>query len=455
MVVGGAGSPFGVRPFDSTQIFGRLQQAAGRPSHNDNRMKIAVPRERRVGERRVSATPETTRRLVQLGFEVAVEAGAGAGASFADDEYRDAGARLVTDTRKLWAEAEIVLKVQPPDEYTDLGAHEADLIRPGATLISFLWPGKNQAARPTPGRAEGHRAGGGPDPAHHPGAEDGRPLVDGEHRRLPRGDRGGELLRPIFHGSDDCGRARAGGQGAGHRRRRRRARGHRRRPRPWGDRPGVRHPCRRQGPGQEHGRRIPRTARRGRRRGWRRLRQGDEPGVHPGRDGAAWRPGPRRRHHHHDGAHSEPPCAHPDHRRHGAIDEARLGRRRSGGREWRELRADRSQSGGRAVRRAHHRLCRSAQPSGPDRQPPLRQQPDQPADRPRWFDRFPDRSRESGRARRARRPQRRNHVAAAADRSAPTAAAEARPMHRPWWSPSQRRRVRRWPWRPPPSPPSG
>ena len=44
------------------------------------------------------------------------------------------------------------------------------------------------------------------------------------------------------------------------------------------------------------------------------------------RDGAAWRPGPRRRHHHHDGTHSEPPGADPDHRRHGAIDEARLGR---------------------------------------------------------------------------------------------------------------------------------
>ena len=107
-------------------------------------MKIAVPRERRVGERRVAATPETTRRLVQLGFEVAVEAGAGAGASFADDEYREAGARLVNDTRKLWAEADLILKVQPPDEYTELGAHEADLIRPGGTLISFIWPGKNQ-----------------------------------------------------------------------------------------------------------------------------------------------------------------------------------------------------------------------------------------------------------------------------------------------------------------------
>jgi NAD(P) transhydrogenase subunit alpha len=107
-------------------------------------MKIAVPRERRVGERRVAATPETTRRLVQMGFDVAVEAGAGAGASFADEEYRDAGARLVTDPRKLWSEAELVLKVQPPDEYTELGAHEADLISPGAVLISFLWPGKNQ-----------------------------------------------------------------------------------------------------------------------------------------------------------------------------------------------------------------------------------------------------------------------------------------------------------------------
>ena len=108
-------------------------------------MRIAVPRERRSGERRVAATPETTSRLVQLGFEVAIEAGAGVGAAFADEDYKAAGASIVTDTRRLWAEAELVLKVNPPDEYTDLGAHEADLMQPGAVLISFIWPAKNQA----------------------------------------------------------------------------------------------------------------------------------------------------------------------------------------------------------------------------------------------------------------------------------------------------------------------
>ena len=108
-------------------------------------MRIAVPRERRSGERRVAATPETTSRLVQLGFEVAIEAGAGVGAAFADEDYKAAGATIVTDTRRLWAEAELVLKVNPPDEYTDLGAHEADLMQPGEVLISFIWPAKNQA----------------------------------------------------------------------------------------------------------------------------------------------------------------------------------------------------------------------------------------------------------------------------------------------------------------------
>jgi NAD(P) transhydrogenase subunit alpha len=107
-------------------------------------MRIAVPRERRVGERRVAATPETTRRLVQLGFAVAVETNAGAGAAFSDEEYRAAGADVVADPRRLWAETELILKVQPLDEYTDLGAHEADLLRPGVVVISFLWPGKNQ-----------------------------------------------------------------------------------------------------------------------------------------------------------------------------------------------------------------------------------------------------------------------------------------------------------------------
>jgi H+-translocating NAD(P) transhydrogenase subunit alpha len=108
-------------------------------------MKVAIPKEVRAGERRVAGTPETVGRLKKLGFDVLVESHAGAGASFYDEDYESAGATVVSDTRQLWNEADIVLKVQPPDQHPTLGVHEADLMRPGTTLISFLWPGKNKA----------------------------------------------------------------------------------------------------------------------------------------------------------------------------------------------------------------------------------------------------------------------------------------------------------------------
>jgi len=108
-------------------------------------MKVAIPKESRPGERRVAATPETIARLKKLGFEVLVESQAGANASFYDDDYASAGATVVSDTRQLWQDADIVLKVQPPDQHGTLGVHEVELIRPGATLISFLWPGKNKS----------------------------------------------------------------------------------------------------------------------------------------------------------------------------------------------------------------------------------------------------------------------------------------------------------------------
>jgi len=108
-------------------------------------MKVGVPKESRPGERRVAATPETIGRLTKQGFDVVVESQAGAGASFEDDDYRHAGAEVVTDPRQVWADAEILLKVQPPEQHPTLGVHEVDLLRPGSTLISFLWPGKNAA----------------------------------------------------------------------------------------------------------------------------------------------------------------------------------------------------------------------------------------------------------------------------------------------------------------------
>jgi len=107
-------------------------------------MKIGVPKETRAGERRVAATPESIGRLKKLGFEILIESDAGAGASFYDADYVNAGATVVADPRTLWSQADIVLKVQPPDMHPALGVHEADLMREGATLVSFLWPGKNK-----------------------------------------------------------------------------------------------------------------------------------------------------------------------------------------------------------------------------------------------------------------------------------------------------------------------
>ncbi len=107
-------------------------------------MKLGVPRECRAGERRVAATPENVVRLIRQGFEVLVETQAGALASFGDDDYAAAGARVIEDTRALWEEADIILKVQPPDQHPILNVHEVDLPREGTTIISFLWPGKNK-----------------------------------------------------------------------------------------------------------------------------------------------------------------------------------------------------------------------------------------------------------------------------------------------------------------------
>ena len=108
-------------------------------------MTIAVPREVRAGERRVAATPETVGQLLKLGFAVNVEAGAGLRASFADNAYRETGAQVVSDTRALWADADIVIKVRAPELNPELGLDEATLLKKGAMLISFIWPAQNPA----------------------------------------------------------------------------------------------------------------------------------------------------------------------------------------------------------------------------------------------------------------------------------------------------------------------
>ncbi|HEY3252892.1 MAG TPA: Re/Si-specific NAD(P)(+) transhydrogenase subunit alpha [Polyangiaceae bacterium] len=106
-------------------------------------MKIGIPKEIRPGERRVAATPDTVSRLLKLGFDVQVESQAGAGASFADADYTAIGATIARGARELWEQNELILKVQPPEQNLELGVHEAELLREGGTLVSFIWPAKN------------------------------------------------------------------------------------------------------------------------------------------------------------------------------------------------------------------------------------------------------------------------------------------------------------------------
>ena len=108
-------------------------------------MKIAVPREIRAGETRVALDPDATKKLVALGLEVALEAGAGEAASFPDQAYLEAGATISADLGALLGGADLVLKVNAPQERPD-GSHEVDLLKPGSLLLASLFPTRNLEA---------------------------------------------------------------------------------------------------------------------------------------------------------------------------------------------------------------------------------------------------------------------------------------------------------------------
>jgi len=98
---------------------------------------IGVPRESAADEKRVATVPEVVEKLIKLGFRVAVESGAGEAANFSDDVYRAAGAEIIGDAARLWAQADIVFKLRGPS------AEEIGLLREGGTLVSFIWPAQN------------------------------------------------------------------------------------------------------------------------------------------------------------------------------------------------------------------------------------------------------------------------------------------------------------------------
>jgi proton-translocating NAD(P)+ transhydrogenase subunit alpha len=104
-------------------------------------MKLGIVNETRPDERRVAASPAVVGRWVKGGWDVVVERGAGANASYPDAQYEAAGAAIV-DHQTAW-QADIVLKLRPPALEIENGACEADQMRDGATLISYIQPAEN------------------------------------------------------------------------------------------------------------------------------------------------------------------------------------------------------------------------------------------------------------------------------------------------------------------------
>lgn len=108
-------------------------------------MKIGIPKEIHQGEKRVATTPEAATQIMKLGFSVSIESGAGLNADISDEAYKEVGVEVIADTRTLWKQSNIIMKVRAPEYNIELDIEEIDLLSSGACLISFIWPAQNEA----------------------------------------------------------------------------------------------------------------------------------------------------------------------------------------------------------------------------------------------------------------------------------------------------------------------
>jgi NAD(P) transhydrogenase subunit alpha len=106
----------------------------------DYEMIIGIPKEIMPGERRVSAIPETVKKMIAQGTTVFVEKGAGEEAFYPDSEYVSAGAKIIDDVQELYKQADVILKVKEPQFNHQKNMHEIDMMSEGQYLITFLHP---------------------------------------------------------------------------------------------------------------------------------------------------------------------------------------------------------------------------------------------------------------------------------------------------------------------------
>ncbi len=108
-------------------------------------MHIGVPQETSPGERRVALVPESCKKLLQLGYTVSLEAGAGERAGFPDSAYREVGVGIEADPAVVLAAADLVLKVNAPQSRNGRG-DEVQWMRRGSVYLGSLMPLRNLGA---------------------------------------------------------------------------------------------------------------------------------------------------------------------------------------------------------------------------------------------------------------------------------------------------------------------
>ena len=101
-------------------------------------MIIGIPKEIKIGEGRVSLTPNNVEDLIQMGHEIIIEHNAGKISGFPDNAYIETGAKTITSKQKLYSDSEIVVKVKEPVN------EELKFFNPGPMLFSFLHLAANQ-----------------------------------------------------------------------------------------------------------------------------------------------------------------------------------------------------------------------------------------------------------------------------------------------------------------------
>lgn len=103
-------------------------------------MIVGIPKESFPGERRVAIVPEVIPSLTQAGMEVRLEAGAGEGAGYLDEDFERAGGKIVAPRPKLFASADVILQVLALNANPPAGLADLEWMRPNQALIAFLRP---------------------------------------------------------------------------------------------------------------------------------------------------------------------------------------------------------------------------------------------------------------------------------------------------------------------------